>query len=309
MQHKGTPYNRPPCEYTLYKLIAPLIIVAIVLTLPTTSSASDFPDEQWYRENGVNVFNPIKTFPLSGLDTNGAPKGFAIDVWEKWSGKTGIPINHVILTWAETINRMETGDPGVHGALFFNDERNGFMDFSASYISLQAALIVRKSKDAPLETIFKDYRIGVLHRGFAQSWLTQNHPETKLVAYPTTGHIAKALSIGEIDAAAGDNPTIGYELAKTGHRQGFTIKKILYEEKLYAGVAKGNTVLLQLVNNGFEQISGDEIDYITRRWFVAPAEEDGWLWQILAVSTILLVGIAVYFFAGSKRTRSAGSNR
>ncbi len=297
--HEGTLLHARP---------ATLILSFFILAMSFMVTNADAKSLDWYRQYGVTVSNPPVSDPMSFIGVNEEPSGFIIDYWKKWSQETRIPVSFLFLPWAETLEAVRTGKADIHGGLFFSEERNQYLDFSTPYYTLQAALLVVEGQDADIETIYESYTIGVLDKGYAQKFLGENHPETKLRTYPSTQDIAKALAAGEIVAVAGDHPMMGYQVGKFGIANKLIVKKFLYERKLFGATSKGNKALLRLINEGMARIDTNEHEEIVKRWFVA--EPDNMDWNRLVIASIILLGLGLLgLFVSDRLFVRKGSKR
>ncbi|QJB55978.1 transporter substrate-binding domain-containing protein [Pseudodesulfovibrio sp. zrk46] len=283
-------------------LFAIAIVAALLLTCSTTgvALAKDF---EWYREHGVTIVNPPGAAPMSFQGLNGQPKGYIVDVWKKWSEKTGIPVFFRFAPWPQTLRMVKDGEVDLHGGLFRNDERAAYLDFSRPYHELKSALLVSRDKDTKLDKIYANYAIGVLDKGYAEYFLRKEHPEAKLVPLDTIAEIAEALVAGKIEALAGDHPVMGYEVGNLGHSNKLIVKTILYTQFLHAATAKGNETLIKLVDQGFSEFSTTEHELLGERWFVTEAEETHWLRDTILILAILLSGVFVFFLYDSWHVR------
>jgi len=55
-----------------------------------------------------------------------------IDLWRLWSEKTGIAIDFQAAIWEDTLTKVGSGDVGAHAGLFFNKERDKFLDYGVT---------------------------------------------------------------------------------------------------------------------------------------------------------------------------------
>lgn len=277
-----------------------LLAMLLTLTLLMMAAEGIAASKEWYREHGVVVINPPDSAPMSFRGLNGQPSGYIIDVWQKWSDETRIPVTFRFAPWAETLEMMRTGEADIHGGIFFNEERETYMDFSAPYHALPAALIINKSDDADWKTIMESYTIGVLAKGYAQFFIRKNYPKAILKLYPSGRAIAEGFVKGEVMGIAGDHPIMGYEVGRLGYAKELIVKKVLYTEYLHGTTTKGRSDLLEIVNEGLAAIDEDEHDKIFKRWFVNDPVKSDWTSEILLAVVVLLVGLGALFYFDRK---------
>lgn len=282
------------------------ICALLLLMLCTVAGAEAAArDADWYRQNGVVVVNPPGAAPMSFLGLNGQPKGYIIDLWSKWSRKTGIPVTFEFAPWAETLSMVREGKADFHGGLFINDERSKNIDFSQPYHTLKAALLVPKEFDAEPGTIYSQYAIGVLKKGYAEYYLRSRYPKARVKTYETSAHVAQGLARNEIRAVLGDHPILGYEIGKLGLGKEMMVKSIVYKQPLHAGVKKGNTTLTNLINEGLDAIDKREAQTLLDRWFVEEVSTSDWIGStLIIIALILCLLFTLYGFGREWRKRT-----
>ena len=55
-----------------------------------------------------------------------------VELWQLWSEKTGIAIDFHPASWAETLQRVRDGRSQVHAGLFFNEQRDHYLDYGSA---------------------------------------------------------------------------------------------------------------------------------------------------------------------------------
>lgn len=283
-----------------------LILVAFMLTQPFAAAAeSQEKTSDWYRDNGVTVVAPLGSAPMSFVGVSGQPEGFVIDLWKKWSAEMGIPVHFRLAPWKDTLHLVQTGAGEIHGGLFFNTERDAFLDFSESYLQVPAALIVSKDKDADQDTVFTEYTIGVVDKGFAELFILKKYPNAKLKRYSSGRDILQGYVDGEIQAMAGDSPILQYELGRLGLTEKLVVKETLYTQGMHGATAKGAADIVELMNDGFALIDKEERKLIVKRWFVVN-EDDSFTRNIILIAISFVVGVVgLFYFDGLTLRRKA----
>ena len=70
--------------------------------------------------------------PFHFSNTQGEPAGMIVELWQLWSEKTGIAIDFHPASWAETLQRVRDGRSQVHAGLFFNEQRDHYLDYGSA---------------------------------------------------------------------------------------------------------------------------------------------------------------------------------
>ncbi|MEA2078771.1 MAG: transporter substrate-binding domain-containing protein, partial [Pseudomonadota bacterium] len=80
----------------------------------------------------ISVAYSIDSIPFQYADESGEPSGIIIDYWKLWSGKTGIAVDFIGAPWNETLALARDGEVDAHAGLFFNEERDRFLDYGVA---------------------------------------------------------------------------------------------------------------------------------------------------------------------------------
>ena len=78
--------------------------------------------------------------PYVFRDEEGNLQGVLIDEWALWSEKTGITAEIHAMNWADALAGMRSGHYDVIDTVFFNDERDGWLDFAAPYATIDVPI-------------------------------------------------------------------------------------------------------------------------------------------------------------------------
>ncbi|NQU56368.1 MAG: transporter substrate-binding domain-containing protein, partial [Rhodospirillales bacterium] len=195
--------------------------------------------------------------------------GLIIDLWRLWSKKTGIEIEFKAASWEETLRMVRDGEADVHAGLFFNDERNKYLQYGSALTETDTHFFVHKSL-AGIETVegLKDYRVGVLSGDFVEGYLKEKLPPENIFGFASYESLMSALKGGVIKVFAADTPTGLYHLQKAGLGFDFQypVDKPLYSNTWFTAAKKGNTALIDVVNAGMALIDPAERQAIERRW-------------------------------------------
>ncbi|MCK5481961.1 MAG: transporter substrate-binding domain-containing protein, partial [Gammaproteobacteria bacterium] len=76
----------------------------------------------------ISVAYSVDSIPFQYTDENGEPNGIIIDYWKLWSEKTGITVDFIEATWNGTLALVRDGKADAHAGLFFNEQRDRFLD-------------------------------------------------------------------------------------------------------------------------------------------------------------------------------------
>jgi PAS domain S-box-containing protein len=248
--------------------------------------------------------------PFEFLDADNQPKGLFIDHWRAWSRSTGIEVEFRCMEWSRALETVLQGQADMVTALFRIPERQERFDFTRDYFQLTTHIFyheqiygLRGLKD------LEGFTVGV-HRGdAAEDFLRRAMPELELRLYESYDAMVTAALAGVVRVFVADTPVAAFHLAK--HDDGGTFKKTtepLYVENIHAAVRKGDTVLLELVNQGMDSMPPDTMERIVHDW-VGPREERVLPWRVLglaAVAVLLPLGLVALWNRQLRRRVARG---
>jgi signal transduction histidine kinase/DNA-binding response OmpR family regulator len=240
---------------------AALSLLLLVCLLPSTLLAAS-PER-------ISVAYSIDSIPFQYTDESGEPNGIIIDYWKLWSEKTGIVVDFTEATWNETLALVRDREVDAHAGLFFNEERDGFLDYGVALTKTDTNVFFHNSVGIPDDVRkLSAYRIGVLGKDFVEGYLKERVEPDSVVGFPDYNEIMEKLQSGEIKVFAADTPTGLFHLAQAGLLAKFHYDHSapLYQNDWLVASGEGNSEMLELINQGMALITPDERKRIERRW-------------------------------------------
>lgn len=227
--------------------------------------------------------------PYIFRNAEGKLQGILVDQWALWSKKTGIEAEIHAMDWADALAGMRSGHYDVIDTVFFNEERDTWLDFSAPY-----AII-----DVP---IFHSNQIGGISDAASLSGFTvaakagdacipilRDAGVTDIIEYTSYEAVIRSAQQGEIGVFVVDEPAALYYMYQMNIVKDFSRSQSLYSGQFHRAVKKGDVQTLSLVRSGFSQISSDELNSINEKWY---GRASTWIY-IGYYLEFLLVGIAL----------------
>jgi len=215
----------------------------------------------------ISVVYSIDSIPFQYTDENGEPNGIIIDYWKLWSEKTGIAVDFTAATWNETLALARDGKVDAHAGLFFNAERDRFLDYGVALTRTDTNVFYHNSIGIPGDiSKLSAYRIGVLAKDFVEGYLQARVSPDAVVGFPDYSEIMAGLRSGELKVFAADTPTGLFHLAQAGLLAKFRYDQAapLYQNDWFVASGEGNAEMLELINQGMDLISPDERRRIAR---------------------------------------------
>ncbi|HWQ06758.1 MAG TPA: transporter substrate-binding domain-containing protein [Feifaniaceae bacterium] len=205
--------------------------------------------------------------PYVFYDESGNLQGILVDQWRLWEEKTGVHVKLSAMDWSTALEAMKSGKYDVIDTAFYNEERDEWLDFSEPYVTISVPA-------------FHDNRIGGITdvkslRGFlvavkkddACIEVLKKNGVTDLVEYSSYEAIIDAVRAGKVRVFVMDEPPALYYLYKTGLANRYSGSLSIYSGEFHRAVAQGDAETLQLVEDGFSQITDKEFESIQEKWF------------------------------------------
>lgn len=275
-----------------------LLIFSLCIALPASAQPIDVPEEF---KLGVVVVGPNNLPPMCFAGMNREPKGYLPDYWRLWSKKTGVPVSFELMSWRETIERMQAGGPYIHAGLYKTPVREEFLEYAKKIHGVGVVLYSpRGSSVHGIKTLGRQV-VAVLHKGAAEEMLKKDYPNTNFKAYTSYEAMLDGYLEGETDALLSDDDIVVYTLGKKGVLEAHVKREQLWNRKLYAAVPQGNSTLHTLVNDGMSLIDEEELSQIIDRWYVTDTSISQSLKIGLGVSIVVLLGGLLYVLFGGRK--------
>ena len=224
----------------------------------------------------IAVAYSVDSIPFQYTDESNAPNGIIIDYWKLWSEKTGIAVDFIEATWNQTLALVRDGKVDAHAGLFFNKERDRFLDYGVALTRTDAHVFYHNSIGVPGDVSeLSAYRIGVLAKDFVEGYLQERVAPDSVVGFPDYSEIMTSLQSGALKVFAADTPTGLFHLAQAGLLAKFHYDQStpLYQNDWFVASGEGNTDMLELINQGMALITPDERKRIARRWVSGMPDE------------------------------------
>ena len=202
---------------------------------------------------------------------NGMEKadGYLVDVWKAWSESTGLPVEFIVTSWPESLDMVKTNKADIHAGMAKIPSRK--LDFSFGLPLIEASTYLYVSHLASHVQSFDDlsgYTIGVVNGSAHKSHLSKVLPNANFKDFTSRTKLLDAASDGKILIFAGLD---GYlrERSRQFDIEGlfpFENRLKISEVALYPAVNIANESLKKVIDDGFKQISSQNLQEIKHRW-------------------------------------------
>ena len=266
------PYRRrySRLRKSVYTLV--LLYATLFAFFPTCSAWAD-------STNSISDTRPLTVayceympFYFKGL--NGQPRGILVDIWERWSDKTAVPVEFKLLTWEEAMETTASGRVDINALMYRSPEREQQYIFSNPILNLSTYIYVHKNvwKRVPTGGIrsiedIREFSVGVVAKDYSRTFLNQQIPGLEPKVYKDHETLVKAALEGQVDVFLMEGPVASTYMAM--HNSSGMVEPLkdpIYTKPLSAGVGAGNPGLIRLVNKGLSMIPPEEIQEIIQSW-------------------------------------------
>ncbi len=210
-------------------------------------------------------------FPPFEYVEDGEIVGFDIDLIKAIGELKGLDLTFKDISFDSLIPALKAGNLDiVASGMTITAEREKAVDFSVPYYSANQAVIVREDSAKNLTVLFGAHDLGVQTGTTGDLWVTENLKEKgiltgRVVYYDTFVLVLSDLINGNLDASVLDFP-----VAKrfTEQKPVKIVAEIITGEDYGIAVKEGNQQLLQLINEGIEELkTSGKMDQLLDKYF------------------------------------------
>lgn len=270
----------------LVALVALFCLAWLAAGSTVAIAASDFS------KSGVVVTASPHWKPYSFLDERGRPAGFFIDYWNKWSEKTDIPVEFMLVAWADTIKLVADGESDIQSGLYFTDERAKTFAFSNPVFYSKGVLVTRS--DIPCELDLSPYEWGGVNGTVEKEHALKYSGQPEIQGFDNSRDLFRALVDNRIQATVDDWSTVMLLGKEMGLQDKITICRTVYEKDLLGMVLKDRQDLLTVVNEGIAKITEDEKRFLVNKWFIGEKQRFDWSELGMPVAIVLLLSFFLW---------------
>ena len=222
----------------------------------------------------IRVHNETASAPFNFAE-RGQPKGFSIDYMELLAEMVGLDVEFVTgPSWDEFMTMIKSDDLEVMLNIAKTAERETYLEFTPSYVTLTQTLFTRK--DFPLVGSIEDLygkRIAV-PKGFYIAEVLKRHPQVEFVEVRDIIDAIHHVSVGKADALYHVMPVVNYLMNKYQITNLKVGGGIAIEEgrpmPLHLAASRKNAILAGILSKGMTLISDEEYQALSDKWLGLP---------------------------------------
>ena len=203
---------------------------------------------------GINMSNFLL---VSGVNASGLPKGVSPDLGEKIAKELNIPYKLIQYKrpgeLADAVNKNQWDI----GNIAFEPKRAETIDFTNSYVNIDANFLVRKIDNFKSnEDVSKaKVKIAVAERSAYDLWLSENFKDIELIRASSIQNSHILFNEGKANVLAGLKPKLIEELSKNDQLE--IIEDPFTFIKQSVGIKKGNPRVIEFLNNFISKLIND----------------------------------------------------
>ncbi|MBR3182251.1 MAG: transporter substrate-binding domain-containing protein [Eggerthellaceae bacterium] len=196
--------------------------------------------------------------PFGYVDEGGEYAGYDVELANRLAEDLGVEVEFVSTEAANRVEYLETGKVDVILANFtVTEERAQKVDFCDPYMNVALGVVSHDDNVITDLSQIGDGEVIVITGTTAETYLTENNPEIKLKKFETYANAKTAFENKEGVAWANDNTEV---IAFANSAKGFTvgIEELGSLDTIAPAVSKGNTELLQWINEDMEKLGAEK---------------------------------------------------
>lgn len=199
-------------------------------------------------------------------------EGFDIDIIKAIAKASDFNVKLINTPWEGIFATLGTGDRDIIiSGITITDKRKQMVDFSHPYFPAEQSIVTAAGSKIDSIASLKDKKVGVVNSSTGDIVVSDvlGKNSTAIKRFDNTPLVLQELHEDGIDAAVGDVGVVKYYI-KTHPEKKFALVSDAKFERQYFGiaVAKGNTALLEKINQGLASIIADgTYAKIYKTWF------------------------------------------
>ncbi|MCB5249934.1 MAG: transporter substrate-binding domain-containing protein [Candidatus Cloacimonetes bacterium] len=274
-----------------------ILIIGLTLHILNAKPSSDniFTQEEidWLENNQskLNLWFETGFPPIEFSSYTGKFTGFGADIVDIIEKKANIKFQKTPSeSWVSQLEGLKSGECAVVPTIIKTEEREEYIFFSKSYLTVPLVLISKN--DYPSNLSLSDLsskKIGVIQNYATEKYLKERKIvyNYNIVNYNSVRNALTDLSFGQIDVFFENYAVVAYYIQQEKISNLKVAGYIDYTYSFHMGISKKYPLLYSIVEKTINSISEEEIDNISKKWFN--------LDQRISEKTILLIKFSVAF--------------
>lgn len=212
---------------------------------------------------GVSIGNQ----PFMHVSSIGDVQGVFVDLWRLWSEKTGVAISFVPNQSEDSLAYLRKGRIDVQMAQVENAEKFTGLKPAYHLYNIYSSLFYSSSSDLTDPEQLKGATFGLLHTANLGPQLQQQFPDAKLKVFDTVDQMIEAVLKNQLTGFLASDVIVRGRLLQNSSQGSLKVfPGIRYGSAVYSLIRTDDEELYKKIQQGFSQISLDEMVEIESRW-------------------------------------------
>jgi diguanylate cyclase (GGDEF)-like protein len=205
--------------------------------------------------------------PYMTVSSTGEPQGLIIDLWRLWAKESGIDIEFIAQSRIQQLSMLAEGDVDIHVG-YSADNLDNTLQVAMNIYEVYSGVFVSKSvKNIYSINDLKNKTVGVLTAFAYNKTLRERYPQLNIKTFSSPNDMLNAAELGLIDVMIDAEEYLNARLIQSNLQSSFyQLKNINLPAPIYSLVQKGNTELVELIKEGFDNIPVEKLIELERSW-------------------------------------------
>lgn len=259
------------------------VLVFAVLVTSVFAQTKDLltPEENLWlqqRNDTIVVYPEQNNPPFSYQNATGNIQGLSVDYIELIAEKIGAKIQYLTPRSRSQINTELLAGKG--DVAFFTPDRDkeGYLIFSESYITVPVVIVVRKDFDKRSGLTLNDFngkRVAMIEGSAVDAYVNTNYPRVVREEVTDNEVGLQQVVLGEVDAAVMDVASLSFYLSKQVLSSVKIVGNTGLDYKPSFAMSKDKTILQSILEKGLSQISVNDRGLLADKWIALPGADAG----------------------------------
>lgn len=284
------------------RLILPILLLLIVLTLPPVSAATPvtaLPEGEQLQSKSLIVGVPKDFPPYYFINKNNQNDGYAIDVFNQLAKKMGLkPEYRTYETWFSTLHALKSNEIDLIPNIGITESRQAFTLFTDPVETFRVSFFVRTTDSIRSVDDIGERSIAVLKGNVAEKKLA-NRKDLNLKKYNVFSEALFDLITGKVDVLAYPETVVKRALKDAGLEDRLVaLTPSIAEIKRAIGISSKQPELHARIDAAVKKYVGSkQFQAIYTKWFGKP--ESFWtaelvFWTMLIISILIIMAIFIH---------------
>ncbi|MFA5791896.1 MAG: transporter substrate-binding domain-containing protein [Candidatus Paceibacterota bacterium] len=228
------------------------------------------------RNNTIVVYPEQNSPPYSYQSASGNLQGLSIDYLELISDKIGVKIQYLTPRSRSQIETdIQTGKGDVVGFSMPDKDREKYLIFTESYITVPVVIVVRKDYEKRSGLTLNDFngkRVSMIDTSAIEVYVHKNYPRVVIEKVTDDEVSLQQIVLGEVDAGVMDVASLSYYLSKQVLSSVKVAGNTGLDYKPAFALLKDKTILQSILEKGLSQISTNDRSLLVDKWIALPGE-------------------------------------